>query len=190
VTDLERRKLLRNLARGISRAADRAHAELYPPQRRPPGALREAEFLSACTRCGKCSQACPEKAIFVFTESAERLAATPVMLPDERACALCDGWPCASACEDGALRVPADDAPHDAYGLGVVRIASERCLAYLGPECGACVGLCPRQLQGMRLRAWKPEVVPEQCVGCGVCIEACPTDPPAIELVALSTKPS
>lgn len=190
MTDLERRKLLRNLVRGIGQAAARASADLHPPQRRPPGALREAEFLSACTRCGKCSEACPEKAVFVYTESAERLAGTPVMLPDERPCTLCDGWPCAAACEDGALHVPADDAQLHAYRLGLVRIATERCLAYLGPECGACVGLCPRQLQGMRLSAWKPEVDPEQCVGCGVCIEACPTDPPAIELVPLSVKPS
>ena len=26
---------------------------------RPPGALREAEFLGACVRCGLCVQACP-----------------------------------------------------------------------------------------------------------------------------------
>ena len=41
----------RNLLRG---AASRGAVPL-----RPPGALGEADFLAACTRCGQCVAACP-----------------------------------------------------------------------------------------------------------------------------------
>ncbi|MFZ1606035.1 MAG: 4Fe-4S binding protein, partial [Rhodoferax sp.] len=36
------------------------HSSILPADRiRPPGTLRETEFLDACVRCGLCVQACP-----------------------------------------------------------------------------------------------------------------------------------
>lgn len=181
MSKLRRRELLTGLIEGRGEAAERVRRHMLLPQRRPPGALDEADFVDACTRCGKCVEACPHQAIWTFTDAAGELAGTPVLLPERRPCAMCSGFPCTTACTDGALR-----AVQGAWwSLGKVRIVEERCLAYRGPECGACVGLCPGGLVGMRLSAWKP-VVEDVCIGCGACIAACPTDPAAIELEPLS----
>ena len=40
-----------------------SQGQLAPQACRPPGALEEADFLSACVRCGLCVNACPEQAI-------------------------------------------------------------------------------------------------------------------------------
>jgi MauM/NapG family ferredoxin protein len=164
-------------AAGVSLAASAA------PQRRPPGACDdEASFLALCTRCDLCIDACPHGAILKFTDKAKpALRNTPVMRPERRACEMCEGYPCAQACPEGALTVPAERLCR----LGSVRIAAERCIAYMGPECGACVGICPDNVPGIRLLAWRPEVDSRTCVGCGRCIHACPTSPPAIEMVPL-----
>ena len=37
---------------------------------RPPWALAEAAFASACTRCGDCLKACPEPRVLNFNEAA------------------------------------------------------------------------------------------------------------------------
>ena len=117
------------------------------PRRRPPGAVDETRFLARCTRCDACVDACPHDAIFTYVASAGELAKTPVMKPERAACHMCEGFPCAAACETGALVVPEDRLVR----IGAVRIAKDRCFTFLGPECGACAGLCPEGLGGF---AW------------------------------------
>ena len=180
MSDLTRRQLFRKLLPDTQDNDDRAAAHELAPQRRPPGALSERDFLSTCTRCGKCAEACPESAIFAFAEGTGVLARTPVLLPEQRPCTMCAGFPCTHACEDGALR-PFDGRT---WRLGRVQIRTEHCLAHQGPECGACVGLCPNEIIGITLTAWKPQVT-DACIGCARCIPACPTSPPAIELPPL-----
>lgn len=159
-----------------------ARLESFPPQRRPPGAVSEGRFLRLCTRCDECVEACPHGAVLKFTDAAPPpLAGTPVLRPDRRACHMCEGYPCAAACPEGAL-APPEVTP---WPLGRVAIARDRCIAYMGPECGACVGVCPEGLAAIRLVAWRPVVDADRCVGCGLCIEACPTRPAAIELEPL-----
>ncbi len=68
------------------------------------------------------------------------------------------------------------------WALGTVALDTERCFAYSGPECGACVGLCPGDVEAIRLVGWRPRLDPEACVGCGLCIEACPMTPAAISM--------
>ena len=103
------------------------------------------------------------------------------MAPDKRACHLCEGFPCVAACETGALEMP----PTPLWKLGTVRLVRERCLPFMGPECGACAGLCPPAAPALRLALTRPQIDQDTCVGCGRCIEACPTLPKAIELVEL-----
>jgi ferredoxin-type protein NapG len=188
VTDLARRNWLKGLlptagdavAKTVLGPLERA----FPPRRRPPGAVVEASFLTLCTRCGECSAACPHAAIHKYGEGAGVLTGTPVLLPDQRACHMCEGFPCAAACEEGALVSPADTT----WPLGEVCLAEERCIAFAGPDCGACASLCPPGADSLQLIRGRPVIDGDTCVGCGRCIEACPVLPAAIELLPLAAR--
>ena len=147
------------------------------PWPRPPGALREPEFLDRCTRCGDCVQACAYGAVGTLPASSGVLANTPAMLPAEVACHLCPDTPCITACEPGAL-VP---TPVEEILLGMALIQTDRCFAFKGPECGACASACPPR--AMVLDGTRPRVRGDLCTGCGLCVEACPVWGKAIEIV-------
>ena len=185
MTDLARRSWLKGLlpaardavAQSLLGPLERA----FPPRRRPPGAVVEASFRTLCTRCGACSSACPHAAIHTYAESAGALAGTPVLLPDRRPCHMCEGFSCAAACEEGALIAPAEAT----WPLGEVCLVEQRCIAFAGPDCGACASLCPPEVEALRLVRGLPVIDSEKCVGCGRCIDACPVLPTAIELLPL-----
>lgn len=182
--DPSRRRFFKDVLGHGARAVADASAplvELIPRRRRPPGAVPELAFLAKCTACGDCVTACPHHAVFTLAPHVTPGANTPVMVPDDRACHMCADFPCIAACETGALAAPTMSS----LRLGTVRIAKDRCFVFRGPECGACAGLCPEGVRGLTLKAGRPIVDEEVCVGCGLCIEACPTRPPAIELIAL-----
>ncbi len=164
-------------------------ARRVPLERRPPGAVSEPLFLTLCDRCGECAGACPHGAVLTYPETAGGLANTPVMRPERRPCHLCADYPCIAACPTGALREPAtlrspsgETDSRQTWSLGTVSLDTERCFAYSGPECGACVGWCPHDVQAIRLVGWRPRLDQDSCVGCGLCIEACPMTPPAITM--------
>ena len=185
MTDLARRSWLKGLlpaardavAQGLVSQLER----VFPPRRRPPGAVLEASFLTLCTRCGECTSACPHGAIHTYRADAGVLAGTPVLLPDQRPCHMCEGFPCVTACMEDALIRPEEAI----WPLGEVRLAEQRCIAFAGPDCGACASLCPPEAEALKLVRGRPVIDPELCVGCGRCIEACPVLPAAIELLPL-----
>ena len=155
---------------------------------RPPYALPELEFLLACTRCDKCIEACPYHVIFPLpARRGVRVAGTPAMDLLNRACHLCEDWPCVKACEPKALLQPEAGEnemvplPH----LAMAEIDKKTCLPYHGPECGACAGSCP--VPGAL--AWegeKPRINAETCTGCGLCREACIVEPKAVRIKSIS----
>jgi ferredoxin-type protein NapG len=73
---------------------------LQPEKRflRPPGAVPEAEFLSLCTRCGKCIEVCPR--IITPVDITESLisAGTPRLIMNCARCMRCNYF-----CPTGAL---------------------------------------------------------------------------------------
>jgi ferredoxin-type protein NapG len=103
-----------------------------------------------------------------------------------KACHLCNDWPCVEACEPGALIHPeqeSDEVESLPY-IAHVEINTQTCLPYLGPECGACASSCP--VPGALL--WdmeKPRIDPETCVGCSLCREACIANPKAVTIKSL-----
>ena len=175
MTEVRRRNLLAHLLK--------SNEPQQAPRRRPPGACEEDLFLSLCDGCGDCVTACPHDAVFTYVESA--IAGTPVMLPDRQPCRMCDGFPCAGACPTGALTPVLSRE----WKLGTVEILQNQCITFLGPECGACAGLCPTPEPALSLQGTRPSVDANQCIGCGLCIDACPTTPKAIALVPVRVSP-
>jgi len=68
--------------------------------------------------------------------------------------------------------------------LARMRIDTQRCLPYLGPECGACADSCPVE-GAMSWSSEKPFIDEQLCTGCALCREACVLEPGAIEIEVL-----
>lgn len=150
-----------------------------PRPMRPPGALGEAAFLQACTRCDACAADCPAHAIKIAGRGDGVPEGTPFMHDLLAApCTLCPDTPCVAACAPGAL---APVAPAQ-IRLGLAEVTPDRCRAYLGAPCRACVEACPIGERGIVLAEGRPLVVPLGCTGCGQCLTACPAEPRAIDV--------
>ncbi len=163
---------------------------------RPPYAISEVEFLLACTRCDDCVTACPHKVIFKLSA---RLGAdvvgTPALDLLSKGCHLCEDWPCVAACTTAALDFPKveidkdgtdnneEELPIPLPRLAKATLNEKTCLPFLGPECGACVPACPVP-EALILNAEKPYIIPDLCVGCGMCREACILEEKAISITS------
>ncbi len=172
----------RGLFQVIGRAADvmgsrTGGAEVI----RPPGALPEAAFLAACTRCGDCMTACPVGALSPLGDDHGLMTGTPLLRPDVNACAMCADMPCARACPTGAL-----EAPDDGWSrvqLASIAIDESRCIATSRAlECGVCARVCPGGPSALAIDAVGHPLIGPACTGCGTCISACVTLPSAIHL--------
>ena len=158
---------------------------------RPPGALDEDTFLARCIRCQRCADACPNNAILPLDDSQGRdRRATPYIKPRRQTCMLCNGvegdyLKCTEACPSGALQTIRKE-PEEIQrkvAMGVAEIDLALCYSYNNWSCGACQRACPFPGIAMKLGLWeRPEVVPEACVGCGMCERACIRYPQAIRV--------
>ncbi len=157
---------------------------------RPPGAVDEEEFLSRCIRCGRCGDACPNRAIVALNvrtgrdfsrEPGPAEAGTPVIFPRRQACMLCQGVPgdellCTSACPSGALQVIKKDPDEiqRRVRMGTASIDTNICYSWNGASCGVCARACPFEGRALKLGLFeRPEIDPDFCVGCGLCERAC-----------------
>jgi len=136
---------------------------------RPPGALEEAEFNQVCSRCGRCIQVCPNRALWPL--DARYGAAdleTPVLVPRIGRCDLC--MACQEICPTGAIA----QVPAERVRIGQAVVDKERCLAWSEHKlCFLCGEQCPFQaISGDR--RLRPTVIAEKCVGCGACENGCP----------------
>lgn len=213
------RKGLKNAADAALSAANKKVSSKAAHWVRPPFAEPELDFLLNCTRCGDCITACPHHVIFPLSiKRGAEVAATPALDLLNKGCHLCEDWPCMSACQTGALQAPTApplENPEEKNStnhqenrknhkqeiestpklappkLANAAIDQQHCLPYQGPECGACRGSCP--IPGTLL--WheeKPTINEQSCVGCGLCREACISQPPAITIktIAIPQRPS
>lgn len=187
---MDRRDFLR---RGLGKVTETAvrHVDEKVAQRvnwiRPPFALPELEFLLACTRCNQCLEACPHEVIFPL---AVRLGAdvvgTPALDLINKACYMCDDWPCVQVCEPKALQLPVGEEHKSWPKLARLVINTETCLPYLGPECGACRDACPVP-EAMYWKNERPVINEDLCTGCGLCREACVLEPKAMTITLSSS---
>ena len=84
---------------------------------RPPGALKEEDFLTACIKCGLCAEACVNRETNIDRDTGKPrpgtlqmakggdslLIGTPFFVPTEVPCYMCEDIPCVPVCPSGAL---------------------------------------------------------------------------------------
>ncbi|MGD8376601.1 MAG: 4Fe-4S dicluster domain-containing protein [Acidobacteriota bacterium] len=175
---------------------------------RPPGALPEAAFRAACTRCFLCAEVCPVMCIRfpdrieaaqppllrapgalereVLEAPVWSAEGTPYILPWINACVVC--MQCGPACPTGALNPIPDDreAIRKGVRMGVAVIDRKICLPWTRTSwCGACLTVCPYRQEAITVdHQGRPTVHAESCIGCGLCVEVCP-----IRYKAIAVKP-
>lgn len=165
---------------GLAAQIDRERHGALPADRiRPPGALREAEFLDACVRCGLCVQACPYDTLHLAGLGQPIAVGTPYFVARQTPCAMCETIPCAGACPTGALQL----TDIGAAKMGLARLsAPDRCFSYTGVAyCDSCFQACPIKNSAIRMKhgrtprggSFQPTIDAERCTGCGLCEAAC-----------------
>ena len=135
--DLQRRKAFTGIAAGVAvipllRSTAGLSAGRDEHLVRPPGALRESDFLQRCIRCGECMKVCPNNALHpAITEAGLEGLWTPVVVPHigycEPSCVLCSQvcptgaiWEITAKEKGWVVGVGAGDAKADPHWHGVL----------------------------------------------------------------------
>lgn len=152
---------------------------------RPPGALAEPEFKKQCIGCFKCATACPNDCIEMasFQYGIENVH-TPVVVPRKRGCTLC--MRCTEVCPTGALQEISRDMAVVAKSvkMGTAKVDPDLCFSFAGRTCGVCYRACPLPGKALTVGQYEqPTVHVDQCVGCGLCEQACIHMPQAIRVI-------
>jgi polyferredoxin len=213
--DLQRRKAFTGIAAGVAvipllRSTAGFAAGRDERLVRPPGSLKESDFLQRCIRCGECMKVCPNNALHpAMTEAGLEGVWTPVLVPHigycEASCVLCS-----QVCPTGAIWEITAREKGWVVGVGSkdakpIRIGTAfydrgRCLPWaMATECIVCEEWCPTSPKAIYLQpaevidqngraktVKQPRVNPEHCIGCGACVHACVLqDRAAIEVTSV-----
>ena len=142
---------------------------------RPPGALPEARFVSACTGCGECLKVCPNNALqSTFLEAGLAGLYTPRIVPRIGYCEEFCNF-CGEVCPTGAIQVLSIEEKR-LVQMGVAHIDKTRCIAYDQDKiCLVCNEQCSyHAVVGDEKK--RPSVKEEKCTGCGICENKCPVE--------------
>lgn len=180
-----------------------------PKMIRPPGSVAEPEFLEKCIKCDQCINACPTNVLqpATFKEGGFEALWTPVMNFKIRHCQL-KCTLCSEVCPTGAIRKisvaeklgKGEYTEQGPVRLGTAYIDTTRCLPW-GHQvpCVVCEEVCPvspKAIQTIdeevkdvfhnKVVLNKPFIVPDLCIGCGICESECPVqDQPAVYITAI-----
>ena len=165
---------------------------------RPPGAIKEEDFLATCIKCGMCAEACPFDTLLLAKPGDNKPLGTPYFVPREVPCYMCPDIPCVPVCPTGAL----DELTVTTNGeldinkaeMGVAVVDTKNCIAFWGIQCDACYRACPLMDKAIYLEYeknertgkhafLKPIVDSDFCTGCGLCERACVTKKATITIV-------
>lgn len=176
---------------------------------RPPGSVEEQEFLERCIKCDQCINACPTNVLQPATWQEGGLEAlwTPVMEFDIAHCQL-KCTLCSEVCPTGAIRkITVEEklgkgrfAKQGPVVLGTAFFDKGRCLPHaMQIPCVVCEEVCPvspkaiqtvdvevKDVFGEVVLLNKPFMVPDLCIGCGICQAECPVkDERAVYVTAI-----
>ena len=146
-----RRRFLRDVVRtagglaavGVALGLQQQTARASGVRLRPPGAINENAFASACVRCGQCVQACPYDTLKLATLASGLSAGTPYFVARDIPCEMCEDIPCAKVCPSGALDREIESIDDARMGLAVL-VDQENCLNFQGLRCDVCYRECPK----------------------------------------------
>jgi len=180
-----------------------------PKMIRPPGSVAEDEFLDKCIKCDQCINVCPTNVLQPATlkEGGIEGLWTPVMDFQighcQYKCTLCS-----EVCPTGAIRVITVEeklgkGEFDEKGpviIGTAFFDKGRCLPHaMDIPCVVCEEVCPVSPKAIQTKDEeikdsfgkivvlnKPYIVPDLCIGCGICETECPVqDAPAVYVNAV-----
>ncbi|HRK23614.1 MAG TPA: ferredoxin-type protein NapG [Beijerinckiaceae bacterium] len=198
----QRRKALEDMARfgggalacGVMLSAFAEQSRAKPAEAlRPPGALPEKQFLSACVRCGLCVRDCPYGTLKLADWADGPALGTPFFHARNVPCEMCDTIPCVKACPTGALDHSLIDINKSKMGVAVIT-SRETCLNLQGLRCDVCYRVCPVIDKAITLERthnnrtgkhaiFEPVVHAEFCTGCGKCEKSCVLTEAAIKVL-------
>ncbi|MFQ6040372.1 MAG: 4Fe-4S binding protein [Candidatus Poribacteria bacterium] len=179
------------LSAGIFKAAQARRAH---PSRliRPPGALAEEQFKTACIRCGECMKVCRTNVLHpTLFEAGFEGFLTPRLIPRKKGQTEEGGCPkfcnlCTLVCPTNALKKLTLQEKQQ-FRLGLANLYHNKCHAWAwNTPCRVCYDYCPyyairlEKIDGMH----RPIVDYEKCIGCGVCEHVCPIEGSAILIFA------
>lgn len=167
---------------------------------RPPGALMETAFLSACTRCAECMKVCPTNGLQpALLETGPEGFWTPLLVPAIGPCAeKCTA--CGDVCPTHAIRAFSWEDKRYKLKLGLANVNQSTCIAWNGGrDCVVCAEVCPysavvfrdKMDDGLARDETRPITDPgnkgklkrvptvdeKLCTGCGICEYHCPVLP-------------
>ena len=176
---------------------------------RPPGSVEESEFLSKCIKCDQCINACPTNVLQPATlqEAGIEGLWTPVMNFNIGHCQL-KCTLCSEVCPTGAIRkITVEEklgkGSFEEQGpirLGTAFYDTGRCLPHaMEIPCVVCEEVCPVSPKAIQTKDVetknvfgdivvlnKPFIVPDLCIGCGICQTECPVkDERAVYVTAI-----
>lgn len=164
---------------------------------RPPGSVEEKDFLSKCIKCDQCINVCPTNVLqpATFKEAGFEGLWTPVMDFEIGHCQL-KCTLCSEVCPTGAIRkITVEEklgkGEYKKVGpisLGTAFFDVGRCLPHaMEIPCVVCEEVCPtspkaiqtkdvetKDVYGNVVVLNKPFMVPDLCIGCGICENECP----------------
>jgi ferredoxin-type protein NapF len=143
---------------------------------RPPWSIDEQLFVECCSRCDECIKACPTKII-------ERgRGGFPVLDFKKGECEFCGD--CLSICKTGAITRDTESTPAWDHKINI----SEKCITYHGVVCRSCGEFCEERVITFRPAIGgisKPELILDQCNGCGACVAVCPVSAVTVSVEAV-----
>jgi formate hydrogenlyase subunit 6/NADH:ubiquinone oxidoreductase subunit I len=164
---------------------------------RPPGSVEESEFQERCIKCDQCINACPTNVLQPATlaEGGIESLWTPVMNFNIGHCQL-KCTLCSEVCPTGAIRkITVEEklgkgrySKQGPIRLGTAFYDLGRCLPHaMEIPCVVCEEVCPVSPKAIQTKDFeakdvfgeivvlnKPFIVPDLCIGCGICQTECP----------------
>ena len=139
--------------------------EQHPTQSSLPWLIDSKLDHSECETCQLCPSTCPTQIISIDHKN------QPYLDFSAGGCELCGK--CVEVC-------PQDTFNKRSERAWVHRLKnSASCMAYQAVYCRSCQDACPSKAIRFDLStitSGLPEILQEQCTGCGFCISACPSD--------------